>query len=73
MAPSYRWCQNVINHPNKFSLKSGEYAFPLYGWLPNSLRYKLRIAGQGPFNSSKVRPDDLLIFTCLSDFMSLRT
>jgi|SRR3990172_607977 len=33
---------------NKFSLKSGEYDFPLYGWLPNSLRYKLRIARQGP-------------------------
>jgi len=33
---------------NKFSFTSGEYDFPFYGWLPNSLRYKLRIARQGP-------------------------
>lgn len=34
---------------NKFSIfKSGEYDFPLYGWLPNAWRYKLRIARQGP-------------------------
>jgi len=32
---------------NKFSLKSAEYKFPLYGWLPNSWRYRLRIARQG--------------------------
>lgn len=32
---------------NKFSFKSGEYDFPLYGWLPNSWRYKLRVARQG--------------------------
>jgi len=33
---------------NKFSLSSGEYSFPLYGWLPNSVRYRLRKARQGP-------------------------
>jgi 2-polyprenyl-3-methyl-5-hydroxy-6-metoxy-1,4-benzoquinol methylase len=32
---------------NKFSFKSGEYDFPLYGWLPNSWRYRLRKARQG--------------------------
>jgi len=33
---------------NKFSLTSGEFHFPLYGWLPDSLRYRLRVARQGP-------------------------
>jgi 2-polyprenyl-3-methyl-5-hydroxy-6-metoxy-1,4-benzoquinol methylase len=34
---------------NKFSFTSGEYqGVPLYGWLPNKLRYKLRIMVQGP-------------------------
>jgi 2-polyprenyl-3-methyl-5-hydroxy-6-metoxy-1,4-benzoquinol methylase len=33
---------------NKCSFTSGEYQFPLYGWLPNSARYRLRIARQGP-------------------------
>lgn len=33
---------------NKFSLGSGEYHFPLYGWLPNRWRYRLRMARQGP-------------------------
>jgi SAM-dependent methyltransferase len=33
---------------NKFSFKSGEFSFPLYGWLPDFLRYRLRIAAQGP-------------------------
>ncbi len=32
---------------NKFSLISGEYNFPLYGWLPNNFRYHLRIYRQG--------------------------
>ena len=32
---------------NKFSLTSGEYWIPLYGWLPNSWRYGLRRALQG--------------------------
>jgi len=33
---------------NKFSLRSGEYHLPLYGWLPNRWRYRLRMARQGP-------------------------
>jgi SAM-dependent methyltransferase len=33
---------------NKFSLKSHEYDFPLYGWMPNAWRYRLRMARQGP-------------------------
>jgi SAM-dependent methyltransferase len=33
---------------NKFSFISGEYGFPLYGWLPDQWRYKMRIARQGP-------------------------
>ena len=33
---------------SKFSFTSGEYDFPLYGWLPNAWRYRLRIARQGP-------------------------
>jgi 2-polyprenyl-3-methyl-5-hydroxy-6-metoxy-1,4-benzoquinol methylase len=32
---------------NKFSFTSGEYDFPFYGWMPNSWRYRLRIARQG--------------------------
>jgi len=32
---------------NKFSFTSGEYDFPLYGWLPDTWRYRLRIARQG--------------------------
>jgi 2-polyprenyl-3-methyl-5-hydroxy-6-metoxy-1,4-benzoquinol methylase len=32
---------------NKFSFKSGEYNFPLYGWLPDNWRYRLRVARQG--------------------------
>ena len=32
---------------NKFSFSSGEYSFPLYGWMPNSWRYSLRKARQG--------------------------
>ena len=32
---------------NKFCFKSGEYAFPLYDWLPDRWRYRLRIARQG--------------------------
>lgn len=32
---------------NKFSLISGEYNIPLYGWLPNSWRYRIRLLGQG--------------------------
>ncbi len=32
---------------NKFSLRSGEYSIPFYGWLPNAWRYGLRRAIQG--------------------------
>ena len=32
---------------NKFSFTSGEYDFPLYGWLPDQMRYSLRKARQG--------------------------
>jgi len=33
---------------NKFSLGSGEYpALPLYGWLPNRVRYRFRVWRQG--------------------------
>ena len=31
---------------NKFSFTSDEYSFPLYGWLPDQLRYRLRIIRQ---------------------------
>jgi SAM-dependent methyltransferase len=33
---------------NKFAFTSGEYDFPLYGWLPDGWRYRLRIWRQGP-------------------------
>ncbi|MGD9403202.1 MAG: class I SAM-dependent methyltransferase [bacterium] len=32
---------------NKFSLVSHEYHWPLYGWMPDRWRYKLRCARQG--------------------------
>jgi len=32
---------------NKFSLISGEYRFPFYGWLPRFIRFKLRAWFQG--------------------------
>lgn len=32
---------------NKFSLCSGEYRFPLYGWLPDKWRYRIRTFRQG--------------------------
>jgi SAM-dependent methyltransferase len=33
---------------NKFTPRSAEYPIPFYGWLPDRLRYRLRIAMQGP-------------------------
>ncbi len=33
---------------NKFSFRSAEFNFPLYGWLPDFARYRLRMALQGP-------------------------
>lgn len=38
----------LFESTNKFSLTSGEFHFPLYGWLPDSWRYRLRVARQGP-------------------------
>lgn len=32
---------------NRFSLVSGEYAFPFYGWLPDRWRFSLRTSHQG--------------------------
>lgn len=32
---------------NKFSFKQGEFNFPLYSWLPDNFRYKLRTFLQG--------------------------
>jgi SAM-dependent methyltransferase len=37
----------MFGSTNKFG-PSGEFDFPLYGWLPDKWRYKLRIAKQGP-------------------------
>jgi SAM-dependent methyltransferase len=33
---------------NKFSFVSYEHDFPLYGWLPDRWRFRLRVARQGP-------------------------
>ncbi len=33
---------------NKFGFVSSEYDFPLYGWLPDQWRYRLRMSRQGP-------------------------
>lgn len=38
----------LFESTNKFSFTSGEFSFPLYGWLPNAWRYRLRMAAQGP-------------------------
>jgi SAM-dependent methyltransferase len=38
----------LFSSTNKFSFVSGEHNFPLYGWLPDRWRYRLRIARQGP-------------------------
>lgn len=32
---------------NKFSFTSGEYSFPLYGWMPDTWRFRLRRLRQG--------------------------
>lgn len=37
----------MFGSTNKFG-PSGEFDFPLYGWLPDKWRYKLRVAKQGP-------------------------
>lgn len=33
---------------NKFALRSGEYDYPLYGWMPTPMRRRLRVRRQGP-------------------------
>ncbi len=38
----------IFSSTNKFAFTSGEYDFPLYGWLPDQWRYRLRIHRQGP-------------------------
>jgi SAM-dependent methyltransferase len=49
----YQWLRPggllLFESTNKFALRSGEYAkFPLYGWLPNAARYRLRRIVHGP-------------------------
>jgi len=36
-----------FNSTNRFALISQEYHFPLYGWLPDAWRYRLRVWRQG--------------------------
>ena len=38
----------VFSSTNRFSFTSGEYDFPLYGWLPDKWRNALRVNRQGP-------------------------
>ncbi|HEY3741549.1 MAG TPA: class I SAM-dependent methyltransferase, partial [Bryobacteraceae bacterium] len=38
----------LFSSTNKFSFTSGEYKFPLYGWLPDQWRYALRKKVHGP-------------------------
>lgn len=38
----------AFSSTNKFSFHSDEYDFPLYGWLPDKWRYRLRVSRQGP-------------------------
>jgi SAM-dependent methyltransferase len=38
----------VFSSTNRFAPVSFEYDFPLYGWLPDSWRYRLRVRAQGP-------------------------
>src|SRR4051812_12154974 len=37
-----------MSSTNKFAPRSGEFHFPLYGWMPFELRRRLRVARQGP-------------------------
>jgi SAM-dependent methyltransferase len=32
---------------NRFSLRSGEFSMPFYGWLPDQWRYRIRVARSG--------------------------
>jgi 2-polyprenyl-3-methyl-5-hydroxy-6-metoxy-1,4-benzoquinol methylase len=38
----------LFSSTNKFAFTSGEYNFPLYGWLPDQWRYKLRMTLENP-------------------------
>lgn len=38
----------VFGSTNRFAFLSGEYPLPLYGWLPNRVRYWLRRTIEGP-------------------------
>jgi SAM-dependent methyltransferase len=38
----------VFSSTSKWSFTSDEYKFPLYGWLPDPVRYRLRMAVHGP-------------------------
>jgi SAM-dependent methyltransferase len=38
----------VFSSTNRFALVSREYNLPLYGWLPDRWRYRLRVRAQGP-------------------------
>ncbi|PWU24740.1 MAG: hypothetical protein C5B48_04845 [Candidatus Rokuibacteriota bacterium] len=38
----------VFSSTNRFAPVSAEYDFPLYGWLPDTWRYRLRVRAQGP-------------------------
>jgi SAM-dependent methyltransferase len=37
----------LFNASNKYSLRSPEFNFPLYGWLPDICRYRVRQLGEG--------------------------
>ena len=38
----------IFSSTNRFALRSGEFALPFYGWLPDPVRYALRRAIDGP-------------------------
>jgi SAM-dependent methyltransferase len=38
----------IFSSTNRFSVRSGEFWLPFYGWLPNRARYALRRALEGP-------------------------
>jgi SAM-dependent methyltransferase len=38
----------IFSSTNRFSIRSGEFPMPFYGWLPDPLRYALRRAIEGP-------------------------
>jgi SAM-dependent methyltransferase len=38
----------IFSSTNRFSVRSGEFWMPFYGWLPDRMRYALRRAVEGP-------------------------